>query len=82
MTETDIVSPTQLTQSKKSKRCGYTECKKKLSLTDSDCRCGIRFCMNHRHAETHNCTYDYRAAGRALLSSINVQCVASKLDKV
>jgi hypothetical protein len=62
------------------KRCGKTDCKKKLTLTDTDCRCGIRFCMTHRHAELHNCSYDYR--GQALLNAQIVKCVAPKVEKI
>ena len=44
---------------KKQKRCGHVDCRKKLKLTDFDCRCGLRFCGLHRHAEAHNCGFDY-----------------------
>ena len=44
---------------KKQKRCGHVDCRKKLKLTDFECRCGLRFCGLHRHAEAHNCGFDY-----------------------
>lgn len=66
-------------ESPKPKRCGHTECKKKLSLLDMDCRCGRRFCMNHRHAELHNCTFDYKTAGVKELNKVLVKCTADTL---
>jgi predicted nucleic acid binding AN1-type Zn finger protein len=38
-----------------SKRCHHELCKKKLSITDLECKCNKRFCMNHRLPESHNC---------------------------
>ncbi len=71
MSRSEFVSP------KQPKRCGHSECKKKLTLTDFDCKCGIRFCSAHRHAETHACTFNYKS-----LSTPLVKCVAEKLDRV
>lgn len=39
-----------------SSRCAKEGCKKKLKITDVECRCGVRFCVNHRHPEEHSCT--------------------------
>lgn len=49
------------------KRCACGGCKKKLSLSDFDCRCGMRFCGIHRAPETHACNFNFAAAGKALL---------------
>jgi hypothetical protein len=65
--------------SPKPKRCGHTECKKKLSMTDMDCRCGRRFCMNHRHAEAHSCTFDYKSVGVKELNKALVKCAADAM---
>ena len=35
-------------------------CNKKLALTAFNCRCGDYYCSKHRHAEEHNCSYDYK----------------------
>jgi hypothetical protein len=66
--------------SPKPKRCGHTECKKKLTMTDMDCRCGRRFCMAHRHAESHNCAFDYKSAGAKELHKILVKCAADAIS--
>ena len=38
----------------KKKRCPI--CKKKLKLTDMECRCGNIYCLEHRLPEAHCCT--------------------------
>tara|TARA_Y100000588_G_C14189150_1_gene897186 strand:- start:849 stop:1187 length:339 start_codon:yes stop_codon:yes gene_type:complete len=40
------------------KRCSHINCKKKLKLTDMNCRCNKRFCPIHRLPETHNCCWN------------------------
>ena len=53
---------------KRRQRC--RACRKKLGLADTyTCKCAGVFCANHRHAEAHECTYDYKAAGRAMLAA-------------
>ncbi len=47
----------------------FETCKKRLSLTDVACRCKLKFCGSHIHAEDHNCTYDYKKDGRQYLST-------------
>lgn len=61
------------------KRCGAGSCKKRLLLTDVACRCGYKFCAAHRHAEEHDCMFDYKTAAIATLSTSLVKCVAPKL---
>jgi hypothetical protein len=40
-------------------------CSKKLTLTQQTmlCKCGKCFCNIHRAAETHFCTFDFKAYG-------------------
>ena len=65
------------------KRCHHAECKTRLMLSDMHCKCGWRFCMKHRHAEEHNCTFQYKQVATAHLSSSLAKCVASSLkDKL
>lgn len=47
------------------------ECKKKVGLTAIECRCGYVFCSNHRYADQHACTFDFKAADRAELARRN-----------
>ncbi|GAB6028259.1 hypothetical protein CHUAL_014086 [Chamberlinius hualienensis] len=58
-------------------------CHHKLGLANSYvCRCGRNFCATHRYAETHDCTYDYKAEGRRILEKNNPQVTAPKLPKI
>lgn len=45
---------------KKSKRCYFPGCRKKLKLTDMECRCKHIFCSIHRLPEQHKCSYDFK----------------------
>ncbi|XP_066536117.1 AN1-type zinc finger protein 4 isoform X3 [Hoplias malabaricus] len=66
---------------KTSKHCFL--CGKKTGLATSyECRCGNNFCSTHRYAETHNCTYDYKSAGRRFLQESNPIISAPKLPKI
>ena len=44
-------------------RCHYHTCKKKLSIVEKTikCKCHLSYCMSHRIAENHACTYNYNA---------------------
>lgn len=35
------------------------ECGRKVGLVQTECKCGYVYCPKHRHAEAHNCTFDY-----------------------
>ena len=37
------------------KRCSYEKCNKKLKMISFDCRCGGKFCPEHRYTSKHNC---------------------------
>ncbi|KAG7512554.1 AN1-type zinc finger protein 4 isoform X1 [Solea senegalensis] len=66
---------------KSSKHCFL--CDKKTGLATSyKCRCGHNFCAAHRYAETHDCTYDYKSAGRRFLQETNPLISAPKLPKI
>lgn len=69
-------------QKKEQRRCGAAGCKKKLALTDFACKCNTKFCGAHRLPEEHSCTFDFKAAGKALLGTQLVSAVAPKIDRV
>ena len=46
---------------KKKKRCAHGECKKKLKLTDMNCKCNKTFCSLHRLPETHKCSWNHKS---------------------
>ncbi len=45
-------------------------------------RCGNNYCTQHRNAEGHNCTYDYKTEGRKLIEHANPLVAAQKLPKI
>ncbi|XP_077865483.1 AN1-type zinc finger protein 4-like [Saccoglossus kowalevskii] len=78
-----VSKPSSLGTAKKKsgKKCLF--CNKKTGLATSyTCRCGSNFCATHRYAESHNCGYDYKAAGRKLLEQSNPVVSAPKLPKI
>ena len=64
------------------KRCACEGCNIKLLLTDMPCKCEKRFCSRHRVPEDHKCSFDYKAAGKALLSSNLVKVEGKKLEYI
>lgn len=67
---------------KKKNRCELSGCRVKLGLTAFPCRCGHKFCANHRCAESHMCMYDYKAEQQKHLSTQMSKVTGSKLDKL
>jgi hypothetical protein len=63
------------------KRCGFSECKHKLALSDMDCKCGVRHCSKHRMPEDHACRFDFKARDRAVLGKQLVACVGDKIEE-
>jgi predicted nucleic acid binding AN1-type Zn finger protein len=60
-------------------RCGG--CRKKLALTDFECRCKTRFCALHRAPEEHACTFDFKSHGLAHLEKQLTKAVADKVER-
>eukprot|EP00298_Acanthocystis_sp_HF-20_P008835 c17929_g1_i2.p1 GENE.c17929_g1_i2~~c17929_g1_i2.p1 ORF type:complete len:152 (-),score=34.49 c17929_g1_i2:82-537(-) len=78
-TETIPSSPAKPIQEKKD-RCW--KCNKKLGLMSFSCRCEYSFCSEHRYAEAHSCTFDYKTDQRNLLKEQNPTVAASKLNRI
>ncbi|PKA59756.1 Zinc finger A20 and AN1 domain-containing stress-associated protein 9 [Apostasia shenzhenica] len=57
-------------------------CRKKVGLTGFMCRCGSTFCSSHRFPETHECSFDYKAAGREAIAKENPVVKADKIEKI
>ncbi|GLT37060.1 hypothetical protein SLA2020_113980 [Shorea laevis] len=57
-------------------------CQKRVGLTGFRCRCGELFCGEHRYSDRHDCSYDYKAAGREAISRENPVVKAAKIIKV
>ena len=67
-------------QKPKPTRC--FSCKKKVGLTGFTCRCGNTFCGVHRYSDKHECTFDYKTAGREQLEKANPNITAAKVEKI
>ncbi|XP_031494594.1 zinc finger A20 and AN1 domain-containing stress-associated protein 1-like [Nymphaea colorata] len=61
-------------------RCA--SCQRKVGLTGFRCRCGDLFCARHRYSDTHDCSYDYKAAGREAIARENPVIKAAKIIKI
>ena len=64
------------------KRCEEADCKTKLALTDSACKCTGFYCIKHRHAETHSCAFDYKSEGINKLKAQLPEVRAVKLENI
>lgn len=58
------------------------KCSKKVGLLGFRCRCDYVFCGTHRHADSHQCIFDYKAYDREQLSKANQKVVASKINRI
>ncbi|CAN4104759.1 unnamed protein product [Withania somnifera] len=63
-------------------RCSGAGCRRKVGLMPFRCRCGEVFCSEHRYSDRHDCTYDYKAAGREVIARENPVVKAAKILKV
>lgn len=54
-------------------------CRKRVGLTGFRCRCGDLFCGDHRYSDKHDCSFDYKAAGREAISRENPVVRAAKI---
>lgn len=60
-------------------------CSKKLSLVDQvagKCLCGYTYCMEHRLAESHQCSYNHQKAFIEKAGSNLCVVVASKIERI
>ncbi|CAL0326155.1 unnamed protein product [Lupinus luteus] len=57
-------------------------CRRKVGLTGFRCRCGEVFCGEHRYSDRHDCSYDYKGAGKEAIARENPVIRAAKIVKV
>ncbi|WOL17921.1 zinc finger AN1 domain-containing stress-associated protein 15-like [Canna indica] len=57
-------------------------CRKRVRLTGFRCRCGDLFCARHRYSDAHDCSFDYKAAGREQIAKANPLIRAAKIIKI
>lgn len=72
--------PVVESSSKGPTRCGA--CRKRVGLTGFKCRCGVTFCGSHRYAEQHDCSFDFKSAGKDAIAKANPVIKADKIDRI
>lgn len=58
------------------------KCNKKTGLIVFECKCNGKFCMNHRFANTHNCTYDFKIDDMNELIKNNPKIDTKKISSI
>lgn len=67
----------------KSKKLRCAQCNRKLGvIMIMKCHCEKIFCAQHRYAEAHNCSFDFKLEGKKILERENPLVVAQKLPKI
>jgi len=77
-----INEPESETEVSRPKRCQAADCRQKIKLTDSACKCKLFFCSVHRHAELHDCTFDYRQTTTVQLEEQLVKIQSVKFQRI
>ncbi|KAK9091419.1 hypothetical protein Sjap_024596 [Stephania japonica] len=72
--------PTEAVVRREVNRC--LTCRRKVGLTGFRCRCGDLFCSDHRYSDRHDCSFDYKAAGREAIARENPVVRAAKIIRV
>ncbi|XWS32550.1 hypothetical protein CRYUN_Cryun23aG0167500 [Craigia yunnanensis] len=75
-----VNDPATAAEKKLVNRC--SGCRKRVGLTGFRCRCGELFCAEHRYSDRHDCSYDYKAAGREAIARENPVVKAAKIIRV
>eukprot|EP00049_Salpingoeca_infusionum_P005662 m.95096 g.95096 ORF g.95096 m.95096 type:complete len:183 (+) comp13039_c0_seq1:206-754(+) len=65
---------------KKKSRCHV--CKTKLGMLGFECKCSGLFCSKHRHADQHECSFDFASHDREQLRKLNPAVVTAKLQEI
>ncbi|KAL0484839.1 zinc finger A20 and AN1 domain-containing stress-associated protein [Acrasis kona] len=58
------------------------ECRKKVPISALKCKCDHTFCAEHRLAEDHNCTFDFKSLYRKKLADDLSKVVSSKVLEI
>jgi len=74
-----VPSPCAAEPSKPTNRCGG--CNRRVGLTGFLCKCGTTFCAVHRYPDKHNCTYDFKTAGREEICKNNPLVKGDKIQR-
>lgn len=57
-------------------------CRKKVGLLGFKCKCDYVFCSAHRHADQHDCQFDYKTENQELLRQQNERVAAEKIQRI
>ena len=84
---TQLLQPLPPAQSppppKKPPKLRCAQCNKKLGvIMIMKCHCEQIFCAQHRYAEAHNCSYNFKSEGKQILARENPKVIAQKLPKI
>lgn len=83
ITKPTTSTPKSPSTPKKPQKLRCVQCNKKLGvIMVMKCHCQKVFCAQHRYAEAHNCSYDFKQEGKQILARENPLVVASKLPKI
>ena len=74
-----VLAGDQQAEPKVANRCFI--CRKKVRLTGFKCRCGSTFCGEHRYPEKHECSFDFKGAGRDAIAKANPVVKADKVER-
>ena len=78
--KTETIKPTKTKNQKNlDKRCNFESCNKGFGLMPFKCKCGLKFCVKHRHDFDHKCKYDHKAEQ---LNKLKKNLVAVTPDKI
>ncbi|KAE8694316.1 Zinc finger A20 and AN1 domain-containing stress-associated protein 7 [Hibiscus syriacus] len=76
---TVVVAADEPADPKLANRCFI--CRKKVGLTGFKCRCGSTFCGKHRYPGKHECSFDFKGAGRDAIAKANRVVKADKVRR-
>jgi len=59
-------------------------CSKRLriGLAHIKCKCGLRFCSDHKAESKHHCTWDWKGKGKSDLQQQLTACIAPKVSSI
>ena len=58
------------------------KCQKKVGLLGFECSCKYVFCSKCRHAESHQCSFNYMKSGKDMLIKQNPVVIADKMEYI
>ena len=62
--------------------CSFSNCTKKIKLTDFACKCEKYFCNFHKYPLNHNCSYDYKENNNKQKKIDDLMCKSVKIQKL